>query len=38
VLAPVFDVHDGTRGTVYKLGEVFLRPTLFFPLALNFPA
>jgi len=38
VLAPVFDVHDGARGTVYKLGEVFLRPPFFLSFSLDFPA
>lgn len=38
VLAPVFNIHNGARGTVYKLGEVFLCSTLFLSLALDLPA
>lgn len=35
MLAPVFDIHDGTRSTVYKLCEVFLRPALCLSFALD---
>ncbi len=26
MLAPVFNIHDGTRGAIHNLGQVFLRP------------
>ena len=35
--APVFHIHDGARGAVYKLGKVLLRPALFLQLAFDFP-
>lgn len=38
MLAPVFKIHDGTRGTVYKLCKVFLRPAFRLSLALDLPA
>ena len=37
VLAPVLNIHDGARGTVYKLGQIVLRPALFFSFALDLP-
>lgn len=36
VLAPIFNIHDGARGEVYKLGQVLLRPAFGFPSALDF--
>ncbi|MDE6875201.1 MAG: hypothetical protein K2P87_12175 [Lachnospiraceae bacterium] len=38
VLAPVFHIHDGARGAVYKLGKILLRLALFFPFTFDFPA
>ena len=38
MLAPVLKIHDGTRGTVYKLCKVFLCPAFRLSLALNLPA
>lgn len=38
VLAPVFNIHDGTRGTVYKLGQVFLCPAFGLPFPLDLPS
>ena len=38
MLTPVFKIHDGARGTVYKLCKVFLRPTFRLSFALDFPA
>ncbi len=38
MLASVLNVHDGTRSTVYKLGQVFLRPALSLSLALDLSA
>ena len=38
VLATVLDIHDGARGAVYKLGQVFLRPAFFLPFALDLTA
>jgi len=35
MLAPVLYVHDGTRSTVYKLCEVFLRPALCLSFSLD---
>ena len=35
MLAPVFDIHDGTRSTVYKLCEVFLCPALCLSFSLD---
>ena len=32
------EIHDGARGTVYKLGQILLRPAFFFPLTFDFPA
>ena len=26
MLAPVLKIHDGTRGAIHNLGQVFLRP------------
>jgi 5,10-methenyltetrahydromethanopterin hydrogenase len=36
VMAPVLDIHDGARGEVYKLGQMFLRPVFGLASALNF--
>ena len=38
MLAPVLKIHDGTRGTVYKLCKVFLCPAFRLSLALDLPA
>lgn len=38
MLAPVLKIHDGTRGTVYELCKVFLRPAFRLSLALDLPA
>ena len=38
VLAPIFNIHDGARGEVYKLGQVLLRPAFSFSSALDFLA
>lgn len=38
VLSPVLKIHDGTRGTVYELCKVFLRPAVRLSLALDLPA
>ena len=38
VLAPVLNIHDGARGAVHKLRQVFLRPAFFLPLALDLTA
>ena len=38
MLAPVFDIHDRARRKVNKLRQIFLRPSLFFSLAFDFPA
>ena len=36
VLAPVFNIHDGTGGEVYKLGQMLLRPAFGLASALYF--
>lgn len=38
VLAPVLNIHDGARGEVYKLGQMFLCPAFGFSSALDFLA
>ena len=38
MLAPVLKIHDGTRGAVYELCKVFLRPAFRLSLALDLPA
>lgn len=38
VLAPILDIHDGARGAVHKLGQVFLCPAFLLPLALDLTA
>ena len=38
MLAPIFNIHDGARGEVYKLGQVLLRPAFSFSSALDFLA
>ena len=38
MLAPVLKIHDGTRGTVYKLCKVFLCLAFCLSFALDFPA
>ena len=38
MLAPVLKIHDGTRGTVYELCKIFLRPTFRLSFALDLPA
>lgn len=38
VLAPILNIHDGTRGTVNELCKVFLRPTFRLSFVLNLPA
>ena len=38
MLAPVLKIHDGTRGTVYKLRKIFLRPTFRLSFAIDLPA
>ena len=38
VLSPVLKIHDGTRGTVYKLCKVFLCPAFRLSLSLDLPA
>ncbi len=38
VLSPVLKIHDRTRGTVYELCKVFLRPAFRLSLALDLPA
>ena len=35
VLSPVLKIHDRTRGTVYELCKVFLRPAFRLSLALD---
>lgn len=37
MLAPVFNIHNGSRSAIYKLGQIFLRPTFPFSFSLNFP-
>ena len=37
MLAPVLKIHDGTRGTIYELCKVFLRPAFRLSLALDSP-
>ena len=34
----LFDIHDRARRKVNKLRQIFLRPSLFFSLAFDFPA
>lgn len=38
MLASVLKIHDGTRGAVYELCKVFLRPAFRLSLALDLPA
>ena len=38
MLAPVLHIHNGARGTVYKLCKIFLRPTFCLSFALDLPA
>lgn len=38
LLSPVLKIHDGTRGTVYKLCKVFLCPAFRLSLSLDLPA
>ena len=38
MLAPVLKIHDGTRGTIYELREVFLCPAFGFSFAFDLPA
>ena len=38
MLAPVFNIHDGARGAIHKLGQILLRPALGLSLALDLPA
>ena len=38
MLAPVLKIHDGTRGTVYKLCKVFLCLAFCLSFALDYPA
>ena len=36
MLTPVFNIHDGTGGEVYKLGQMLLRPAFGLASALDF--
>ena len=36
VLAPIFNIHDGAGGEVYKLGQMLLRPAFGLASALDF--
>lgn len=38
MLPPVLNIHDGTRGTVYKLCKVVLCPAFRLSIALDLPA
>ena len=38
VLAPCFQIHDRMRGSVNKLGKIFLRPAHTFPFSFDFLA
>ena len=38
VLSPVFKIHNGAWGAVYKLCKIFLRPTFRLSFALDLPA
>ena len=38
MLASVLKIHDGTRGAVYELCKIFLRPTFRLSFALDLPA
>lgn len=38
MLASVLKIHNGTRGAVYELCKVFLRPAFRLSLALDLPA
>lgn len=38
MLTPVLKIHDGTRGAVYELCKVFLRPAFCLSFALDLPA
>ena len=38
MLVPVLKIHDGTRGAIYELCKVFLRPAFRLSLALDLPA
>lgn len=38
MLAPIFDIHDGARDTVYKLGEELLRPAFGLPFPFDLPS
>ena len=38
VLPSVLNIHDGAWGSIHELGQVFLRPAFFLPLALDLTA
>ena len=38
LLPPDLHIHDGARGAIHKLGQVFLRTALFFPFAFDLMA
>ena len=37
MLPPIFDIHDGARGAIHKLGKVVLRPAFGLSFALDLP-